>query len=124
MTRLLTFYFYGTGLHSGLHRSLALLVEFDLLARDETLLQRTSNPHCCHCTLQAHRGRRVVQAARRELVGFGDEGVTETAIVVWGDLASNAVGLVDVDQVRGRLGVDGEFASSTGDFGGCPVRQY
>lgn len=101
--------------------SLSSLVEFDLLARDQTLLQCASNLHCGHSTLQPHRRRRVVQAAGREFVGLGDEGVPESTVIVRWDLAPDPAGLVDVDQVRGRLGVDGQLACCSGDFGGCRV---
>lgn len=36
-----------------------------------------------------------------------------------GNLATDTTGLVDVDEVRGGLGVDSEFTSSAGDFSGC-----
>ena len=101
------------------NNTLPLLVKLNLLARNQALLQRTSNPYSSHGSLQAHRRRRVVQAARGELVGFGDECLAEAAVVVRGDLATDTAGLVDIDEVRGGLGVNGEFTSCAGDFGGC-----
>lgn len=82
-----------------LNNTLALLIKFDLLARDQALLQRTSNPHSSHGSLQTHRWRGVVQAACGELVGFGNECLAEAAVVVRRNLTTDTAGLVDVDEV-------------------------
>lgn len=107
-----------TRLNASLLDTLASLVELDLLASDQTLLQRAPDAHSGDGPLQSHWGRSVVEAAGRELVGLRDEGFTETAVVVGRNLATDTTGLIDVDQVGCRLGVDSEFACSASDFGG------
>lgn len=97
---------------------LSSLVELDFLARNQTLLQRTPNAHGGYGPLEAHWRRGVVQAAGCKFIGFGDEGITEPAVVVGRDLATDATGLIDVDQVGCRLRIDGQFACSASDFGG------
>lgn len=101
--------------------ALSLLVELDLLACNQALLQRATDANGSHGSLEAHRRRDVIQTAGCELVGLSDEGLAEPAVVVRRDFASNATRLIDVDQVRCRLCVNSEFACGAGDFSGCPV---
>lgn len=111
-----TFFFFALKLR--LNNTFAFLVKLNLLPRNQALLQRTPNPHSSHGSLQAHRRWRVVQAACGELVGFGDECLPEAAVIVRRNFTTDTARLIDVDEVRGWLGVDGELTSSTGDFGG------
>lgn len=93
------------------------LVEFDLLARDQGLLQGGADFDGHDGTLEPERYFSIVEAAGGKLVGLGDEGVTEPTVIVWGNLAPNSGRVVDVDQVGLRLGVDGEFAFGSRDLG-------
>ncbi len=93
------------------------LIELDLLAGDQTLLQRTANLHSVDSALESHRWLGVIQTAGRELVRLGDESVFETAVVMWWDLSSDTARLVDIDQIRDRLCVDGKLALCSCDLG-------
>lgn len=99
--------------------ALSLLVELDLLACNQALLQRATDANGSHGPLEAHRRRGVIQTAGCELVGLSDEGLAEPTVVVRRDFASNATRLIDVDQVRCRLCVNSEFACGAGDFNIC-----
>lgn len=101
--------------------AVAPFIELDLLSSDERFLQGTSYAHSSYCTLELHGRRGVVQAAGRKFVRFGDEGIAEAAVVVGRDFTTDTSGFVDVDQVCGRLGIDGKLTSRTGDFGGCCI---
>lgn len=96
--------------------ALARLVKFDLLARHQTLLQRAADLDGVDGADELHRRRGVIQAARGELVGLGDEGLAEAAVVVGRDLATDARGLVQVDEVELRLRVDGDLAARAKDL--------
>lgn len=94
------------------------LIKLNLLTTDQRLLQSDANTYRVDRALQLHRQWPVVETAGRELVGLGDKGLAEPAVVVRWDLAPDAAGFVDVDQVGRWLRVDGEFAGRAGDFGG------
>lgn len=86
------------------------------MARVQALLERTANLDGLDRASQLEGKRVVVEAGSSKLVRLGDEGMLEAAVVVVGDLATNAGGLVHLDEGAGGVGVDGQLALGTDDL--------
>lgn len=76
---------------------LAVFIEFNLLSRDQTFLQRRPNADRSDSPFKSKWRLDIVQAASSELVCFGDEGISESTIVVRRNFSPNATRLVDID---------------------------
>ena len=99
--------------------SVALLIKLNLLTRNQTLLQSSSDPDRSDGALQLHRQLRVIETGSSELIRLSDESLPEASVVVRRDLAPDTSRLVDVDQVGDGLGVDGQLTLCTDDLGAC-----
>lgn len=109
---------YHISLKSCLGKTLARLVEEDLLACDQRFLEGSADADCLDGALELQRDRSVLETACREFIGLGDEGVLEAVVVVLGNLATDTGLVEDVDQVQSRLGVHGQLTLGTDDLGG------
>lgn len=105
-------------LKSCLGNTLTSLVEEDLLARDQRFLKGSADADCLDGALELQRDRGVLETAGREFIRLSDECILEAIVVVLGDLATDTVLVEDVDQVQGRLGVNGQLTLGADDFGG------
>lgn len=96
---------------------LANLIELDLGACAQSLLQSRANLDSRHSTAKLERQLLVVQHALSELVALGNESRPKAVVVRLGNLTPNAVRLVVLDQIVGRVLVDGELAVRADDLG-------
>lgn len=96
---------------------LSLLVEGQLLPRDQRLLQPLANLQSLVCVGNVQRHGLVIQTSSRKLVGLRHKGRLETTVVVSGYIPRDTTVVVVVDQVLLRVQVHRHFTLGTNDLG-------
>ena len=81
--------------------------------------QTKENADSSDSTFHPHRRRSVVETAGCELVGFRDKSIPEATIVVGRDLPADPGGLVNGNQVGGRLRINGQLSFGASNFSTC-----
>lgn len=94
-----------------------LLIEENLLVRDQGLLQRRSNPHRLHSGSELQRKGLIIQNSSRKLIRLSNKRILEPIPVCLRNLATNPRLIVQVDMVHSGLGINSEFALCTNDLG-------
>lgn len=94
----------------------ARLVEVDLLARVQALLEGAADLNSLDGATQLEGQLVVIKAGGSKLVGLGDEGVLKAAVVIVGDLTADTSELVQLNESTGGVGVDSQLAVGTDDL--------
>ena len=92
------------------------LVEVDLLSTPQTVLQRASNLDRLHRTTELEWQCSTIQTRGSKLLCLCDKGLCETTVVVRRDLPPDTSRLAHLDQIRYRLGIDGDLAIRANDL--------
>jgi len=81
------------------------LIKVDLDPLIQGLLQRTANLHSLQSSRQLQRDLGIVQAHSGELIGLGDQGLLEFAIIVLWDLSPDPIRLIHIHQTPLRISI-------------------